>query len=105
MELRVRENLEIILGILPSTSPKTAGKSVFSGILKVPFPVTHFLCSHHLPQTVQCGHRQHAAEQQQCEDVGVQQQGTSQALQCVEGQQAKGLLTQIQTGIEIPAVE
>lgn len=57
----------------------------------------------YLPQVLQCGHCQHATEQQQCKGVGVQQQGTSQALQCVKGQQAKGFFTQIQTGVKIPA--
>lgn len=55
-----------------------------------------------LPDVLQRGHRHHAAEQQQGEDVGVQQQRASQSLQCVEGQQAKGLLAEVQTGIEIP---
>lgn len=68
------------------------------------FPL-HFLLSHHLPQVLQCCRHQHATEQKQREDVGVQQQGAGQALERVQGKQAKGLLTQIQTGIKIPAGE
>lgn len=55
-----------------------------------------------LPDVLQRGHSHRAAEQQQGEDVGVQQQRASQSLQRVEGQQAKGLLAEVQTGIEIP---
>lgn len=60
-------------------------------------------CSRHPPEVVQdCG-GQAGGEQQQGEDVGGQQQGPGQPLQSVQGQRAKGLLTQVQTGIKVPA--
>lgn len=56
-----------------------------------------------IPEVPESCHCQRATEQQQCGDVGVQQQGVSQALQSVQGEQAKSLLAQIKTGIKIPA--
>lgn len=53
----------------------------------------------HVPQRRR---RHRAPEQQQGEDVRVQQQRAGQTLQGVEGQQTKGLFTQVQTGIKIP---
>lgn len=55
-----------------------------------------------LPHVLQRGQCQRGAEQQQRDDVGVEQQGAGQTLQRVQGQHAKGLLAQIQVGIEIP---
>lgn len=69
---------------------------------RVTFSLANFSSSHHQPHVLQDGHCHHATKQQQGEDVWVQQQSTSQALQCVKRQQAKGLLTQVKTGIEIP---
>lgn len=43
-----------------------------------------------------------APQQQQGEAVRVQQQGTGQPSQGVQGQQTEGFLTQVQTGIKIP---
>lgn len=51
---------------------------------------------------MQSSRRHGAPQQQQGEAVGVQQQGSSQPFQGVQGQQTKGFLTQVQTGIKVP---